>query len=198
MDPLLKKIKKCTLCKAHLPSAPRPILNFSKTSKIMIIGQAPGIRAHDTQTPWNDPSGDRLRLWLGIDKDQFYDASLVAIVPMGFCYPGKAKTGDKPPRPECAPKWMPEVLEHLTEVKYKFLIGQYAVKYFLGDKKPFKLTDIIKEWSQGKDGLFILPHPSPRNNIWLKQNPWFEKKVLPVIKKNVTNLFAKDRSRSTL
>lgn len=154
----------------------------------MIVGQAPGIRAHETRTPWNDPSGDRLRLWLGINKEQFYDSSQVAIVPMGFCYPGKAKTGDKPPRPECAPTWMPSVLEHLTQVKYKFLIGQYALKFFLKDQKPLNLTERIKKWEQGKEGIFILPHPSPRNNIWLKKNPWFEKEVLPLIKEKVKEL----------
>lgn len=154
----------------------------------MLIGQAPGIKAHETQTPWNDPSGDRLRDWLGLSKEQFYNDNIIAITPMGFCYPGKAKSGDKPPRPECAKTWMPEIVEYLTNVKYKILIGQYAIKYFLNVKPPLRVTELVKAWPPGKDGIFILPHPSPRNNIWLKKNPWFEKTVLPKIKKEITKI----------
>lgn len=188
MDVLLNKIKNCVICKKSLPFDPRPILNFSKSSKIMLVGQAPGIKAHETRTPWNDPSGDRLRDWLGLSKEQFYDANLIAITPMGFCYPGKAKAGDKPPQPECAKTWMPEILDHLTNVRYKILIGQYALKYFLNTSSTMNLTELIKTWPPGKEGVFVLPHPSPRNNIWLKKNPWFEKNILPKIKKEIAKI----------
>lgn len=188
MDKLLRKIKKCTLCKAYLPLEPSPILSFSKTSKVMIIGQAPGIRAHETKIPWNDPSGDRLRLWLGMSKEEFYDEKKIAITPMGFCYPGKAKSGDKPPRPECGPLWMPPILDHLTEVKFKILIGQYALKYFLDISKKVNLTELVRTWPVGQDEIIILPHPSPRNNIWLKKNPWFENEILPLVKAKVAEV----------
>lgn len=193
MDLLLHKIQKCKLCKGEIPYEPRPILNFSKLSRILLVGQAPGIRAHETKTPWNDPSGDRLREWLGLSKEEFYDANVIAITPMGFCYPGKAKTGDKPPKPICSKTWMPEIIGHLTEVKYKILIGQYALKYFLDIEKPRTLTEIVKNWSQGKDGIFILPHPSPRNNIWLKKNPWFEMNILPQIKKEISKILKSNK-----
>ncbi|WP_374075821.1 uracil-DNA glycosylase family protein [Bdellovibrio bacteriovorus] len=177
-DLLLKKVKKCTLCKAHLPLEPRPILNFSSSAKILITGQAPGIKAHHSRTPWNDASGDRLRKWLDISREDFYDSSQIAIVPMGFCYPGKAKSGDLPPRPECAKKWMKEIREHLKNVELHILIGGYAIDHFLPSSAG-DLTTTVKNWEKFYPQFIPMPHPSPRNNIWLKKNPWFEKELVP-------------------
>lgn len=184
-DKLLKTIRQCTLCKEHLPLEPRPILNFSSTAKIMITGQAPGIKAHNSQIPWNDASGDRLREWLGISREIFYNASQVAIVPMGFCYPGKGKSGDLPPRPECAKKWMSPILKHLQNIELHILIGSYAIKYFLQEDD---LTNTVKNWKEYFPNVIPLPHPSPRNNIWLKKNSWFEKELVPILQKTVSKI----------
>ncbi|UXR64169.1 uracil-DNA glycosylase family protein [Bdellovibrio bacteriovorus] len=177
-DELLKRIRSCKLCKAHLPLPPRPILNFSPKARILITGQAPGIKAHDSNTPWNDASGDRLREWLGISKEDFYNPEKVAIVPMGFCYPGKGKSGDLPPRPECAKKWMTEILQHLPNIDLHLLIGNYAIQYFLPSANA-GLTEIVQNWQEFYPRFIPLPHPSPRNNLWLRKNPWFEKDVVP-------------------
>ncbi|MBY0371491.1 uracil-DNA glycosylase family protein [bacterium] len=184
MDSLLKKIRQCTLCEKHLPFDPKPILSFSKNSKILICGQAPGTKAHDSSTPWNDASGERLRHWLGVTKEEFYNDSLFAIVPMGFCYPGKGKSGDLPPRPECAEKWMATVLDRLSNVKLTILIGAYSQGHFLKTASG-DLTDTVKRWKQYSPHQFPLPHPSPRNNIWLKKNPWFEKDLVPKLRREV-------------
>lgn len=181
-DKLLKKIRDCTLCEAHLPFAPRPILSFSSQARIVITGQAPGLKAHESGTPWNDASGERLREWLGISQDIFYDASKIAIVPMGFCYPGRGKSGDAPPRPECSEKWMGEIQERLTKIKLRILIGAYAIHYFL---KAEDVTETVKHWKQFYPDVIPLPHPSPRNNIWLKKNRWFENELVPVLQKSV-------------
>lgn len=183
MDSLLKKIKKCKICENHLPLEPRPVLQFSKTSRIMIIGQAPGTKAHKSETPWNDPSGDRLREWLGIDRETFYDVSKIAIVPMGFCYPGRGKSGDNPPRPECSEKWMGPILKHLTEVRLKIVIGSYATQYFL--KSGSGLVERLRDYKQGSDGIILLPHPSPRNNLLLRRHPWIEGEMIPVVREQV-------------
>ncbi|MEK2646939.1 uracil-DNA glycosylase family protein [Bdellovibrio sp. BCCA] len=183
-DVLLKKIRKCTLCRKDLPLEPRPILNFSASSKILITGQAPGIKAHDSETPWNDASGDRLRQWLGISKEDFYDANKIAIVPMGFCYPGKGTSGDLPPRPECAKKWMTQIREHLTEIELHILVGGYAIDHFLPSHAK-DLTATVKNWEKFYPQFIPMPHPSPRNNIWLKKNPWFEKELVPEMRKLV-------------
>ncbi len=175
---LLKTIRLCTVCAKHLPQAPRPILNFHKTSKILIVGQAPGIRAHESETPWNDPSGDRLRQWMGVTPETFYDPKQIAIVPMGFCYPGTGKSGDLPPRPECAPLWMAKVLAELKQVQLKLIIGAYAHAWFLKPNAE-SLTENVRAWKRYAPGIIPLPHPSPRNNIWLKKNRWFEKELVP-------------------
>jgi uracil-DNA glycosylase len=169
MDSLLKKIKQCQICKEFLPNAPKPILNFSSQAKILIVGQAPGIKAHDSGKPWNDASGERLRDWLGVRAAQFYDPTIFAIVPMGFCYPGKGKSGDLPPRPECANHWMHQVLAKLKNIELKILIGTYSQEFFLKNNSG-QLTETVKNWKKYQPAIFPLPHPSPRNNIWLKKN----------------------------
>jgi len=176
---LLQEIRACTNCSEHLPLGPRPIANFSAKSRILLVGQAPGTRVHETGIPWNDPSGVRLRSWLDVTEDQFYDPDLFAIVPMGFCYPGRGKSGDNPPRPECAPLWMERIREHLTNVEMTILIGQYSINYFLGDQKKRTLTETVRSWRDHFPKYVVLPHPSPRNNIWLKKNEWFEQDLVP-------------------
>lgn len=174
----LKEIRACTLCADVLPLSPRPILQFSKTSSLLIVGQAPGALAHETGIPWNDASGERLRRWLGMSDEYFYDPAKVAIVPMGFCYPGRGKSGDRPPRPECRVRWMDSILCHLTEVKFTIVIGSHAASYFCGTEN---LTEYIKQYSFNSSPMIVLPHPSPRNNIWLSKNLWFESECLPAI-----------------
>lgn len=186
MHKLLKEIRQCTICKEKLPLDPRPILNFSAKSKILIVGQAPGIKAHESNTPWNDASGERLRTWLSVSKEQFYNKDLFAIVPMGFCYPGKGKSGDLPPRPECSKAWMNLILAQLKNIELTVLVGTYAQTYFLGSDQD--LTENVSSWAKVLPIYFPLPHPSPRNNIWIKKNPWFEKKVLPELKTKVSNI----------
>ncbi len=179
LDLLLEEIRQCRLCEEHLPLGPRPVLSASSSARILIVGQAPGTRVHETGIPWNDPSGDRLREWLGIDKSIFYDNSKIAIIPMGFCYPGKGKSGDLPPRKECAAQWQTPLRSKLPNIKMTLLLGQYALRHYLADSNKATLTETVKAWHDYAPSYFPLPHPSPRNNIWLKRNPWFEEKVVP-------------------
>ncbi|MCM2349235.1 MAG: uracil-DNA glycosylase family protein [Bacteriovoracaceae bacterium] len=179
---LLKDIRSCTLCQDELPLEPRPILQFSRKSKMLLIGQAPGLKAHETHRPWNDPSGVRLREWLRMSEKEFYQADRLAIIPMGLCYPGRGASGDLPPRPECRVRWMDSILCHLKEVKLKILVGTYATEYFLGKGS---LTEQIKEHSFSDSSFIVLPHPSPRNNIWLAKNKWFEHESLPLIQQKI-------------
>jgi len=158
-----------------LPLSPRPIIQGNQRSKILIVGQAPGIKAHETNKPWNDASGERLRKWLNLNVQQFYNPDNIAILPMAFCYPGKASSGDKPPRKECAPLWHKRLISSM-QIKHVLLIGQYAQNYYLQDKRS--LTERVKDWQTYQPRFFVLPHPSPRNNIWLKKNPWFEQQVV--------------------
>lgn len=183
---LIDKIKNCHLCTKKLPFPPLPILQFSAKSKLLIVGQAPGIRAHETEKPWNDPSGERLRDWLGIDKKTFYDTEQIALVPMGFCYPGKAKSGDLPPLKICAETWQAQIRTHIENVKLTFLIGAHAQHYCLSDN--LNLTQRCRNWKNYLPEYVVLPHPSPRNNIWLKQNEWFESETLPDLKRRVKKL----------
>lgn len=184
MSELLSEIQKCQFCKG-LPLWPRPVLSFSPTSKILIIGQAPGTKVHESWIPWDDASGHRLREWLGIDTKTFYDSSRVAIMPMGFCYPGRWKSGDLPPRAECAPKWHESVLEQMPKLELIILIWQYAQKYYLWNKLEKTLTLSVKNYQNYLPKYFVLPHPSPRNNIWMTKNDWFEIDVLPELKKEI-------------
>ena len=182
---LLTEIRQCTICAKHLPNGPKPILQASPSSRILIIGQAPGQKAHDTGVPWNDPSGDRLRLWLGVNKDKFYDPDLFALMPMGFCYPGKGKSGDIAPRPECAPKWHQRLLDKLPNIQLTLLIGQYSHRYYLKDDIKPTLTDTVSAYREYLPNFLPLPHPSPRNQAWFKNNQWFEKDVLAILREKV-------------
>ena len=187
---LKKNIKACTLCAEHLPYPPKPVFSFSKKSKILVVGQAPGIKVHESGIPWNDASGDRLREWMQVSKEQFYDTKYFSIVPMAFCYPGKGKSGDLPPRRECADKWMQPILEKVSQIKLTLLIGQYSQGWYLNDAKKNTLTETVKSWEEYQPKYFVLPHPSPRNNIWLKKNPWFEKNLVPRLNKKVKELIS--------
>lgn len=158
-------------------------------ARLLIVGQAPGTRVHGSGVPWNDPSGDRLRAWLGLDRDVFYDDRLIAIMPIGFCYPGVAKDGgDAPPRPECAPTWHPRLRAALPHIELTLLIGTYAQAYYLGDRRRRTLTDTVKAWRQYLPDFITTPHPSWRNNGWLKRNPWFEGEVVPALRTRVRRL----------
>lgn len=182
---LLAEIRNCEVCKADLPSGPRPIVAAHQDASIVIIGQAPGSRVHESGVPWDDPSGERLREWLGVDTETFYEPAKIALMPMGFCYPGRGKSGDLPPRPECAPLWHPQVLDLLPAIKLTILIGDYAQRYYLQKKRQSTLTKTVKAWQDFRPAIVPLPHPSPRNNIWLSKNPWFGNDVLPYLRRRV-------------
>ncbi|WDE06118.1 uracil-DNA glycosylase family protein [Thalassomonas viridans] len=188
LEQLKQEIRRCTLCEPGLPLGANPVLRGNKSAKILVAGQAPGIRVHNTSVPFNDPSGVRLRQWLGIDEAVFYDEDRVAIVPMGFCYPGTGKSGDLPPRPECAKTWHRQLLALLPNVELVLAIGQYAQKYHLKDRQKKNLTETVRAWQEYAPAILPLPHPSPRNNIWLRRNPWFEQQVLPYLKSRVGEL----------
>ncbi|QEC52888.1 uracil-DNA glycosylase [Anseongella ginsenosidimutans] len=185
MKNLLNEIKSCMVCRDHLPNAPRPVVQVSENSKILIIGQAPGRKVQKSGIPWDDPSGDQLRTWLGVNKDQFYNEQLFALVPMGFCYPGKGTSGDLPPRPECAPLWHERLLRSMPNVKLTILIGKYAQDYYLVASKGVSLTDRVKNFNRYLPGYLPLVHPSPRNKAWHKKNPWFAQEVIPLLQKTV-------------
>ncbi len=186
---LLAEIASCTLCANQLPHEPKPVLRADSSAKILVIGQAPGTKVHATGIPWNDPSGIRLRQWMNISDEQFYNSSQVAIVPMGFCYPGKGKSGDLPPRPECAIQWHDKVMKLLPDIQCTLLIGHYAQNYYL--KSNFQtLTERVAHWRDFLPAYFVLPHPSPRNQIWLKRNSWFEKKIVPKLQQRVSKLLS--------
>ncbi|MCP5278737.1 MAG: uracil-DNA glycosylase family protein [Thiobacillus sp.] len=217
LDILLGKARACTLCAPHLPHGPRPVLRASTTARLLVVGQAPGRKVHDTGIPWNDPSGDRLRSWLGMDRDTFYDESRIAIIPTGLCFPGTGKQGDLPPRPECAPLWHPPLRAALPDIRLTLLIGQYAQAYYLGPRAKKTLTETVAAWREyltveettgrpefprpprgaeaaqrppGGGPFLPLPHPSPRNQMWLKRNPWFERDLLPVLRQKVSEALA--------
>lgn len=179
---LLNEARSCQLCARHLPHSPRPVVRAEVEARLLIIGQAPGARVHASGIPWDDPSGDRLREWLGMSREVFYDESQVAIMPMGFCYPGRGRSGDLPPRPECAPRWHAELLACLPNIQLTLLIGRYAQQYYLTDSRR-TLTETVKNWHEHLPRYFVLPHPSPRNYTWLASNPWFGTDVLPELKR---------------
>ncbi len=188
MKELLQEISKCTVCSEYLTLGPRPIVSGTIKSKVIIIGQAPGTVVHRTGIPWDDKSGDNLRSWMGIDNDVFYDATKVGLVPMGFCYPGKGKSGDLPPRKECAPLWHNQLLEQMKDVELTVLVGKYAQDYYLKDKSKRTLTETVRAFEDYLPRYFVLPHPSPRNNIWQAKNEWFGKEVLPRLKEEINRL----------
>lgn len=190
MDQLLHQIQGCNLCEKHLALGPRPIVAAHPKSKIAIIGQAPGAKVHQTGVPWDDPSGKKLREWLNVTEQQFYNKQLFALIPMGFCYPGKGKSGDLPPRPECAPKWHNPLMDQMPNLDLIILIGQYAQNHYLGDTMKRNLTETVNNYNIYLPKYFVLPHPSPRNRFWLQKNPWFGKQVLPELQKRVNALIA--------
>lgn len=181
MDKLLEDIRKCMACKDFLPNTPKPIIQASSVSKILIIGQAPGKKVQKSGVPWDDASGDNLRTWLGVDKSTFYNDRYFALVPMGFCYPGTGASGDLPPRKECAELWHNKVLSQMTNLKLTLLIGQYAQNYYLGETVKENLTETVKNYKEYLPSFLPLPHPSPRNNIWQKKNSWFKENVIPTL-----------------
>lgn len=185
MQNLLHNIRQCTICEKHLPLEPRPIVTAHTDAKMVIIGQAPGTSVHKTGIPWDDPSGKQLRKWLGVTDAVFYDETKIALMPMGFCYPGKGTSGDLPPRPECAPQWHQMILNNMPKIELTILIGMYSQNYYLKEKAKKTLTETVRNFKAYLPNYLPLPHPSPRNRFWLTKNPWFEKEVLPELKSRV-------------
>jgi uracil-DNA glycosylase len=181
---LLTDVRACTVCAEHLPLGPRPILQLHPSARILIAGQAPGKKVHESGVPFDDASGERLRSWLGVTREVFYDPKKVAILPMGFCFPGTGTSGDLPPRSECAPAWRQALLSRLTHLQLTLVIGQYAMAHHLPSETG-SLTQTVQGWRQHLPACLPLPHPSPRNNIWLARNPWFEKELVPALQARV-------------
>ncbi len=187
IDALLKNIRACNICEPNLPLGANPILRASASTRLLIIGQAPGTKVHASGIPWADSSGNRLRDWLGMDSETFYDERIVAIVPMGFCYPGRGNGGDLPPRPECAPTWHPRLLPLLKKIELILLIGRYSQAAFLGTVRRPTLTETVRDARAYLPRYMPLPHPSPRNQMWLRRNPWFETDIVPLLRKHVAH-----------
>ena len=189
---LISDVRQCTLCQDSLALGVNPVLQISPSAKVIIAGQAPGLKVHKSGIPFDDKSGERLRTWLGVDTASFYNDEVFAILPMAFCYPGKGKSGDLAPRPECAIKWRKKILEQLSQVELIIAIGGYAQRWHLSDKSGKTLTDTVKHWQKyyvnSIPAVIPIPHPSPRNNIWLKKNPWFEKDVIPSLQSHIKRL----------
>lgn len=185
LEALLVDVRKCHACEKHLPLGPRPVLRASKAARILVVGQAPGTRVHATGIPWNDPSGERLRTWMGMDTDRFYDESQIAIIPMGYCYPGRGNGGDLPPRRECATLWLDHLLAKLPRIELTLLIGLHAQRHFLGNRRKKSLTETVKAWHEFAPEYLPLPHPSARNTPWFQRNPWFELELLPVLQDRI-------------
>lgn len=202
LQALQQAIRTCTLCADHLPLGPRPVVAFEASSRLLIVGQAPGTKVHASGIPWDDASGERLRRWMAVDTATFYDPSKVAItavglvslhsrvVPMGFCYPGRGKSGDLPPRPECAPQWHQAILQQLPNVQLTLLIGQYAQRYYLGNSRKKNLTTTVQHYADYLPDYFPLVHPSPRNQYWMQRHPWFEGTVVPALQERVRDILA--------
>lgn len=186
---LLTEVRSCRFCVEHLPLGPRPILQFDRRARILVAAQAPGRKVHETGLPFNDPSGDRLRSWLGLTRDAFYDPKLLAILPMGFCYPGKGKSGDLPPRPECAPRWRGSLLSGLINIRITLVIGQYALAYHLPEERA-GVTGAVLAWRKYWPRVIPLPHPSPTNNRWFSSNKWFEREVVPCLRVRIQEIIA--------
>ena len=185
LEALLAAVRGCRACEAYLPLGPRPVLSAADTAHILVVGQAPGVRVHTTGIPWDDPSGERLRAWMGVDKDVFYDESRIAIIPMGYCYPGRGNGGDMPPRPECATLWLDQLLAQLPRIELTLLIGQHAQRHFLGRRRKQSLAATVRAWREYTPRYMPLPHPSPRNQPWFTQHPWFEGRLVPVLRARI-------------
>jgi uracil-DNA glycosylase len=190
LNSLLAEIRACRLCESQLPLGANPVLRAATSARLLIVGQAPGTRVHHSGVPWNDSSGIRLRHWLGVERERFYEERDIAIVPMGFCYPGSGSSGDLPPRPECSKTWHPKLLPLLPNIELTLLIGHYAQAYFLGNDRGRTLTDTVRDWQRYLPKVLPLPHPSPRNQLWIRSNPWFETDVVPVLRKRVVEVLA--------
>ncbi len=191
LESLLREIRACTLCGADLPLGPRPVLRANRSARLMIIGQAPGTKVHESGIPWNDASGDRLRDWMAVERDQFYDETQIAIVPMGFCYPGRDKNGgDRPPRPECAPAWHERLWNQLPNIELVILAGAYAHRHYLGPKGGRTVSETVADWQQHLPRFLPLPHPSWRTRAWVAKNPWFESELIPHLRQRVRQLLA--------
>src|SRR5262245_36467333 len=190
LDRLVAEIRACRICAGALPHEPRPVLWVHPDARILIAGQAPGRRVHESGVPWDDPSGDRLRAWLNMDRDAFYDRRAIAVAAMGFCYPGTVGCADRPPRPECAPKWRPLLLPHLKNVRLTLLVGSYAQRYHLGAAVKPTLGETLRAWRAYPHDVMPLPHPSWRNSAWLKRNPWFDAELVPELRRRVSSALA--------
>lgn len=184
---LLSEVRACTICEAHLPLGVRPVLQIHPKARILIAGQAPGLKVHQSGVPFDDASGNRLREWMGITRETFYDPKQIAILPMGFCFPGTGKSGDLPPREECEPAWRKQLLGLLQNLELTLVLGKYAQNYHFGDAGR-SVTDLVKSWTEHWPATVPLPHPSPRNNIWLRRNPWFEAELLPVLRERIRDI----------
>jgi uracil-DNA glycosylase len=192
LDELLVSVRDCRACEGALPLGPRPVLRVAASARLLIVGQAPGARVRASGVPWDDASGARLREWMGIEPDCFYDASAVAVMPMGFCYPGRGKSGDLPPRRECAVLWHPALLARLPRIELTLLVGLHAQRHFLRDRRKRSLTETTRSWREFAPAYLPLPHPSARNTPWFKANPWFERELLPVLRARVASILASD------
>src|SRR3990172_8403648 len=182
---LIAEARACRLCEAHLPLGPKPVFIADEGARLLIVGQAPGRRVHETGIPWNDPSGDNRRAWLQLERAAFYDSRRIGIIRAGLCYPGTGKGGDLPPRPECAPLWQPRFRAALPAIRLTLLMGQYAQAYYLGERRKKTLAATVHAWREYTPEFLPLPHPSPRNRLWLRRNPWFERDVIPALRRRV-------------
>lgn len=184
-------VRRCRVCEAHLPLGPRPMLQVGAAARILVVGQAPGLRVHTTGIPWDDQSGDRLRAWMGVDRAVFLDRSQVAIIPMGFCYPGRGEDGDLPPRRECAELWLDLLLTRLPRIELTLLVGRHAQRHFLGARRKGTLAETVRAWEEYAPRYLPLPHPSPRNQPWFARHPWFERRLVPVLRARVAELIGR-------
>jgi uracil-DNA glycosylase len=190
LEGLLAAVRQCRACEGQLPLGPRPVLRAGRAARILVVGQAPGARVHASGIPWDDPSGERLRAWMGLGTDAFYDESRIAIIPMGYCYPGRGRGGDLPPRRECASLWLDQLLARLPRIELTLLIGLHAQRHFLGGRRKRSLTETARAWREFAPEYLPLPHPSARNTPWFRRNPWFERELLPVLRERIRSLHA--------
>ena len=187
LNALLQEIHSCRVCEKHLPHGPKPVVHVNPEACILIISQAPGTRVHKSGLVFDDPSGDRLRKWMGIDRETFY-SGIISVTPMGFCYPGNGSSGDLPPRKECAPLWHSKIQEFMPHARLKILVGSYAQKYYLGKRMKENMTETVRAWKDYLPEFFPIVHPSPRNQIWLAKNRWFERDVVPELAKIICGI----------